>query len=84
MLIFVFLAKEGFSLFKNVSVAHFLFGQKWFPISNPPEFGILPLILGSLIVTLGATVISVPLGIASAVYIASSLRPRSETLATNR
>lgn len=76
VLIFVFLAKEGFSLFKTASLKGFLFGEKWYPISDPPSFGILPLILGSLFVTLGATIISVPIGVASAVYIAEIAPPR--------
>src|SRR3989338_1082186 len=78
VLIFIFLAKEVFSLFKTVSVSDFLLGKKWYPISEPPLFGILPLILGSLLVTLGAAVISVPIGIASAVYIAEIVGPRSK------
>ena len=69
LLIFIFLAKEGFSLFKTVPVSDFLVGKKWFPISEPPQFGILPLIVGSLYVTFGAALIAVPLGVASAVYI---------------
>ncbi len=76
VLIFIFLAKEGFSLFKTASLKDFLFGEKWYPISDPPSFGILPLILGSLFVTLGATLISVPIGVASAVYIAEIAPPR--------
>lgn len=76
VLIFIFLAKEGFSLFKHVPIADFLSGRKWYPISDPPLFGILPLILGSLFVTLGATVIAVPIGVASAVYIAEMASPR--------
>ncbi|MBF0489232.1 MAG: phosphate ABC transporter permease subunit PstC [Candidatus Omnitrophica bacterium] len=75
-LIFLFLAKEGFSLFKNISIFDFLLGQKWYPISTPPFFGILSLIVGSLYVTLGATVIAVPIGIASAVYISEVAPPR--------
>ncbi len=69
-LIFFFLLKEGIFLFRSQSFAGFLFGKNWYPISDPPEFGILPLVLGSLLVTLGAAVISIPLSIASAVYIA--------------
>ena len=76
VLIFFFLAKEGFSLFKNESVTDFLFGRKWYPISDPPQFGILPLILGSFFVTIGATIIAVPIGVASAVYIAEMASPR--------
>lgn len=70
ILIFVFLLKEGLSIFWMVPLSDFLFAKNWYPISDPPQFGILPLILGSLFVTLGAAVISVPVGIASALFIA--------------
>ena len=70
LLIFLFLLREGFSLFRGVSMGDFLFGKSWYPISEPPRFGILPLILGSLLVTLGAAAISIPIGIAAALYIA--------------
>lgn len=70
LLIFVFLLKEGLSLFKTYSPLSFLFGMKWYPISTPAQFGMLPLLFGSLAVTLGAIVISVPLGLAAAIYIA--------------
>lgn len=69
LLIFIFLLREGLMLFRQVGVLDFLVGKFWYPISEPPRFGILPLILGSLWVTLGATIISVPLGIACAIYI---------------
>ncbi|MBI4358742.1 MAG: phosphate ABC transporter permease subunit PstC [Candidatus Omnitrophica bacterium] len=69
LLIFIFLLKEGLMLFEHVGVFEFLFGKYWYPISEPPRLGILPLILGSLWVTFGATVISVPLGIACAIFI---------------
>ena len=69
-LIFIFLAKEGFSLFKTVRWQDFICGSKWYPISTPAQFGILPLITGSFLVTIGATLIAVPIGVASAVYIA--------------
>lgn len=70
ILIFVFLLKEGLSLFATTNPFSFLFGRNWYPISDPPQFGILPLILGSLFVTFGAIVIAVPLGLASAIYVA--------------
>ena len=69
VLIFIFLFKESFSFFSEVNLFSALFGKDWFPISEPPSFGFLPLILGSLLVTLGAIVIAVPLGIAAAIYI---------------
>ncbi len=69
-LIFLFLFKEGSQLFHTVKIGEFLAGVHWYPISDPPQFGILPLILGSLLVTLGAALISIPLGIGAAIYIA--------------
>ena len=68
-LIFTFLLKEGISFFKEVSMGVFVTGRNWYPISDPAQFGILPLILGSLLVTLGAIAISVPLSVACAFYI---------------
>jgi len=70
VLIFLFLLKEGLAIFKIVGPFQFLFGKSWYPISEPPQLGILPLILGSLLVTLGATVISIPIGVGCAIYIA--------------
>lgn len=69
-LIFIFLLKEGLSVFKFVKVGEFLAGRSWYPISEPAQLGILPLILGSLWVTVGAALISVPIGVGCAVYIA--------------
>ncbi len=69
-LIFLFLAKEGLAVFKYVSPADFVAGKSWYPISEPPQLGILPLICGSLMVTIGAAAISIPIGVACAVYIA--------------
>ncbi|MEW6101923.1 MAG: phosphate ABC transporter permease subunit PstC [Candidatus Omnitrophota bacterium] len=70
ILIFLFLLKEGLSVFKSVSPLNFLFGKSWYPISEPAQLGIMPLILGSLLVTFGAAIISVPIGVACAIYIA--------------
>lgn len=70
VLIFTFLLKEGLALLKTYPLKDFLFGLKWYPISEPARFGVMPLLLGSLAVTLGAILISVPLGLASAIYIA--------------
>ncbi len=65
-LIFLFLLKEGAPAFWEVSLGN-LFGQRWYP--NEDLFGTLPLILGSLLVTVGAVVIALPLGLATAVFI---------------
>lgn len=70
LLIFLFLLKEGLAVFNVVPPLKFLFGKSWYPISEPPQLGIFPLIMGSLMVTLGAAVISVPIGVGCAIYIA--------------
>lgn len=72
----VTLFKEGLPIFKEVSVFKFLFGRYWYPTYDPPDFGILPLILGSLWVTLGALFVAVPLGVGSAMYISELAHPR--------
>jgi len=69
-LIFLFLLKEGLAVFKTITPFKFLLGRNWYPISEPAQLGILPLILGSFLVTFGAACISIPIGVACAVYIA--------------
>jgi len=69
ILIFIFLAKETIPLFKSLPISKFLFGHRWYPSTESPHLGILPLIMGSLFVTLGAIVIAVPLGVACAFYV---------------
>lgn len=70
-LIILFLLREGVPALVNVSPVS-LFGKIWYPIEG--YFGILPLLLGSLIVTVGASIIAIPLGIGTAVFI-SELAP---------
>jgi phosphate transport system permease protein len=66
-LIFYFLLREGLPALTEVKLGD-LFATRWYPIEN--YFGILPLLTGSLIVTLGAALIAVPFGIGTAVFIA--------------
>ena len=73
-LIVIFLFKEGLPIFEKVSVSNFLFGREWYPTYDPPSYGIWPLIVGTLAVTFCSSVIAIPLGILSAVYI-SELAP---------
>jgi len=68
-LIVIFLFREGMPIFQQISVFKFIFGSAWYPTYDPPEYGIWPLIVGSLAVTLFACLIAVPLGVLSAIYI---------------
>ena len=65
-IIFLFLIKEGTPALAEVPLSN-LMGQKWYPTFD--IYGLLPLILGSLLVTLGAIAISLPLGLATAIFI---------------
>ena len=72
--------KEGYPVFAEVGFFKFLFGKSWHPTHYPPEFGILPLILSSILVTGGALVISVPLGVGSAIYISELAHPKGKEI----
>ncbi len=67
--IMAFLFTEGLPLFISYSPWQFFSGLFWYPTSEPPEFGILPLIAGSLSVMLVAVGIAVPLGVLTAAYL---------------
>jgi len=73
LVIFFFLIQQGVPALVQVPLADLL-GGRWYPIED--YFGLVPIVLGSLLVTLGATVIAVPLGVATAVFIAE-VAPRS-------
>ena len=71
-LIFLFLMQEGIPALIEIPFST-LFSTRWYPIEG--KFGILPLIGGTVVVTFGATLIAVPLGLATAIYIAEIAPP---------
>ena len=71
-LITIFLFMEGLPIFKEVSVMDFVFGKYWYPTDEPPDFGIFSLIIGSIAVTGVSSVISIPLGVLTALYLAET------------
>ncbi len=73
-LIFAFLLKDAYPTFATEAPGKLLFGREWYPLSG--IFGFLPLILGSLLVTAGAVVVGVPVGVAAAIYIGEVASPR--------
>lgn len=68
-LVFVFLFREGIPIFKKVPVSDFLFGRLWYPTDSDPAFGIWPMIVGSLMVTALSSIIAIPIGLMSAIYV---------------
>lgn len=72
LLIFFFLLREGLSTFDEVSLSN-LFSTRWYPTEG--YYGIMPLLSGSLLVTAGATIFAVPIGLSVAIYL-SEIAPR--------
>lgn len=66
-LILLFLIREGGPALLEVPISNLL-GTRWYPIES--HFGLLPLLGGTLVVTVGATAIAAPLGVLTAVYVA--------------
>lgn len=71
-LISIFLLKEGIPALFNIPLSD-LFGTRWYPIES--YYGILPLMLGSITITIGALLIAVPLGVGTAIYISEIAPP---------
>ena len=72
-LIIFFIFREAIPVFRTVSLSNLL-GSKWFPTIEPYRYGILPLLSGSALVTLGAVVFAIPFGYAVALFIAELAR----------
>ncbi len=69
-LICIFLFANGLPAVFKIGAGKFLFGTEWSPQDIPPLFGILPMILGSIYVTVGAIIVGVPVGILTSVFMA--------------
>lgn len=70
ILICVFLFANGIPAMKEIGLTEFLLGTDWSPGDVPASFGIYPMILGSISVTLGAVLFGVPIGLLTAVFMA--------------
>jgi len=69
------LVSETVLFFREVPIVEFLTGTRWSPLFESRAFGILPLLAGTLLITIIACVVAMPIGLASAVYL-SEYAPR--------
>lgn len=80
LLIFLFLLKEGYHAFEQISLTDFIYKEKliggsqtkiyeWYPTSDEPRFSIIPLLVGTLLTAVPATIISTIFGIAVGIYL---------------
>ncbi len=87
--IILILFQQGLPVFRIINLFEFIGGKAWYPTADPPEFGILPLILGTFWITAGAMLFCIPIGIGSALFlheiasfnVRSVLKPIIEILA---
>jgi phosphate transport system permease protein len=63
--------------FQEVSIVDFLTGKDWSPLFEPASFGVLPLVSGTLLVTLIASLVAMPLGLGAAIYLSEYASPRT-------
>jgi phosphate transport system permease protein len=68
-----FIFEEGLPLIWKIGVRAFIFGERWVP--SHAEFGILPMVVGSFWVTLGALLLGIPLGLACTIFLAELTPP---------
>lgn len=65
----VALVRPSISFFQEVDITEFLFTTNWFPLYEPPDFGVWPLVIGTFTVMLIAVIIAVPGGLAVAFFL---------------
>ena len=78
--IVILLLSESVNFFETVSPSEFFLGTTWTPLFEPSSFGVLPLVWGTMIVTIGAALIAIPTGLASAIYLSEYASDRARSI----
>lgn len=73
--IVIALAGPTIEFFGEVSIKDFLFGTDWRPLFSPADFGVLPLVTATLVVTFWALLVCIPFGLGAAIYLSEYARP---------
>jgi phosphate transport system permease protein len=79
-LIFLFLFREGLPALVQIPLKEFFLGKIWQPVSEVPKYGILPLVSGTLLVTVTSLAIAVPIALASAIYLGEFASEREKEI----
>lgn len=83
------LFKEAFVFFTRVTPWEFFSGTRWAPLFEPSSYGVLPLLCGTFVITVGAALFAIPLGVLSGIYLSeyassrvrNTVKPSLELLA---
>lgn len=73
LFIFYFVAKDAIPFFQLRGFEEFFTSADWYPADDPPEFGAIAIIYGSLMVTFGSALIAIPMGIVAAICLSDVL-----------
>ncbi len=63
------LSVETWHFLRQVPITEFLFGTNWSPLLQPKSYGLLPLLGGTMMIVVGASLVALPIGVASALYL---------------
>jgi len=74
------LVRPTIQFFQEISISEFLFTTDWFPLYEPPDFGVWPLIIGTFTVMLIAIVIAVPGGLGVAFFLSEYASPKTKRI----
>ncbi len=74
------LGRESLTFFNQVSLTEFLTGTRWEPLLEPKSFGVLPLVVGTFKIVLGAMLLALPMGILVAVYLSEYASTRMRNI----
>ena len=78
--IVISLIEPSLGFFEQVPIGDFLFGTDWTPSFQPQSFGVLPIVVGTLSVTLWGLLFAIPIGLAAAIYLSEYASPRVRKL----
>ena len=70
------LAVETAAFLREVPITDFLFGTEWTPLFSSPSFGVLPLVAGTVLVSVIAMLVALPMGLLSAIYLSEYAHSR--------
>jgi phosphate transport system permease protein len=74
------LLQPALEFFRAISPIDYLTGREWAPLFEPAHFGVLPLVAGTLSVTLWACFVAMPFGLGAAIYLSEYARPRTRRI----
>lgn len=69
------LSSEAATFFQRVPFIDYITGTKWSPSFSPPSYGVLPLLGGTFLITIGSAIIALPLGLMSGLYLSEYASP---------